>query len=605
MCGIAGIFSKELPLREDLIENFISKTNQILEHRGPDDRGFYISKDKNLILTHRRLSIIDLTDKGHQPMTNEDKTLWLTFNGEIYNFLNLKEDLIKKGHQFKSQADSEVILHLYEEYKEKSFSLLRGMFAFGLWDDRRKELYWVRDRFGIKPLYYYEDDRLAIFSSEVKLFKNINLIVNELNLKAIIGFLIFGYVPEDLTTVKGVYSLPAGSYMVLSKEFRKIIKYYELDFLKKNNPVNIYKDIRRILEESINIHLISDAPLGVFLSGGIDSSGLVALASKFKKESLVTLSLIFKEREFSEEVYQSIVKEKYNTHHHQIELTSDDFRQEIPFILEAMDQPTVDGINTYFVSKAAKQAGLKTVLSGLGGDEVFCGYNSFKFIHILKNIQSLPKMMRFSFSSSLGLLPDKFKKISYLLEEDPLSLYLTIRGLFYINDVAEILNIDKKEIQDYLKSFTLPLILYKMNPIDFLQYMEINFYLKGQLLKDIDFMSMCHSIETRVPYLDHILVEYIKDLDPKLKINRNICKPLLANSLKDLLPKEIIHRKKQSFVFPFSVWLKNYQKQLEDLIFEKTRINKDYAYKLCKDFKNNRIHWSKFWTLVVLNQWLN
>ena len=287
------------------------------------------------------------------------------------------------------------------------------------------------------------------------------------------------------------------------------------------------------MNETVDIHLISDAPLGVFLSGGIDSSALVALASDKREKPLTTLSIVFDEEEYSELPYQRMIAEKYKTHHIEMKVTGKEFYDEIDNIFEAMDQPTVDGVNTYFVSRAAKRAGLKAVLSGIGGDEVFCGYDSFRKIGLLKKIHGFPGILRFPFSFANNL-SSSWNKLSYLKNDGPLSLYLTLRGLFIPKDVAKILDISESEVTNVLKGVQLKTTnseLLTLESVDWFSFMEISFYLKNQLLKDTDFMSMYHSVETRVPFLDHVLVDYLTSVDPALKIDKNIPKPLLIKSL--------------------------------------------------------------------------
>ena len=317
---------------------------------------------------------MDLSKAGHQPM--KYGKLSITFNGEIYNFLELKKDLEKKGYKFKTKTDTEMILALYSEYGEKSFSMLRGMFAFGLWDDKNKKLFLVKDRYGIKPLYYFSDTEKLVFASTVKAITGSGLIPVVKNPKAYIGFLLFGSVPLPMTTIKDVFAIPAGNYLVREADGRqKLVQYYDsLEFFHNKNNISFGKaaeNVKQLLDKSINYHLISDAPLGVFLSGGLDSSVVAALAAQSRKNPITTLSIIFDEPEFSEQKYQRLVAQKIKSNHREIKITKQDFFNSFDEIFEAMDQPTIDGVNTFFIAKAAKEAGLKAVLSGLGSDEIF------------------------------------------------------------------------------------------------------------------------------------------------------------------------------------------------------------------------------------------
>ena len=679
MCGICGIYQTK-KIDEAELKETVKKMNASQKNRGPDDEGILIDsfsvyprryprQSASIAVGHRRLSIIDLSKAGYQPMGYQSQkskvksqkfNLWITYNGEIYNFFELKKELEKKGYKFKTKTDTEVILALYAEYGEKSFSMLRGMFAFGLWDEKNKKLFLVKDRYGIKPLYYYADNEKLIFSSTVKALEKSGLFRVEKNPQAMIGFLLFGSVPLPLTTVKNVFAIPSGHYLVREADGRqKMVQYYSsLDFfnirrsnaldrsnflrnLRKlsfhNNFHNIINEVRQRLKESVNLHLISDAPLGVFLSGGLDSSVIAALAaynmgksdlpnidgnvrrSDFQK--LTTLSIIFDEPEFSEEYYSDLVAQKISSDHCKIKITKKDFEESFDEIFEAMDQPTIDGVNTFFIAKAAKQVGLKTVLSGLGGDEIFLGYPHFQRAELLRKIQKLISI--FGRRTSIGrptslilnLLGDRYSKLSYFVNSDILSFYLGIRGLFAPQEAAKILDIDEKEVNDFIINmgrFDLPRgstsqILtansqevepHQIDPINLLSYLELKFYLQNQLLKDTDFMSMYHSIEVRVPFLDHPLVEYLSSLPPEIKLNirtsdvlrtsdvQKLNKPLLVESVRDLLPQEIFTRSKMGFTFPFQKWFQESKKQ-----------------SALGDSRFTKIHWSRFWANLVLKNW--
>ena len=598
----------------------IKKMNESQKRRGPDDEGIF-SFERG-VFGHRRLSIIDLSKAGHQPMifnirtsdvhrTSDVPKLAIAFNGEIYNFLELRKELEKKSYKFKTKTDTEVILALYAEYKEKSFSMLRGMFAFGLWDARNQRLFLVKDRYGIKPLYYYSDNEKLVFASTVKAIAESGLVPIKKNPDAFIGFLLFGSVPLPLTTIKNVLAVPAGHYLVRDADgSQKLIKYYEpLEFfnIRTSDVLNIddnfgtsdvqkiVRQICNILEDSVKLHLISDAPLGIFLSGGLDSSVLAALAafnirtsdvSNIKNLRLKTLSIIFDEPEFSEEYYSDLVAQKIGSDHRKIKITKQDFYNSFDEIFGAMDQPTIDGVNTFFIAKAAKQAGLKTVLSGLGADEIFLGYPHFRRAELLRKIQKLPKFIKlplfnYPITQLLNYLTknDRYSKLSYFAKDDILSFYLGIRRLFAPQEAAKILDANLSEMNKFLNDF-LKLETYKftnlqtLSPVNLLSYLELKFYLQNQLLKDTDFMSMYHSIEVRVPFLDHPLVEYLSGLSPNVKLGKEINKPLLVEAVRELLPQEIFTRPKMGFTFPFQKWIG-------------------------KDGK----HWSRDWATVVLRRW--
>lgn len=590
MCGISGVYFNQKKKKNEL-ESVINKMVQQQVNRGPDDSGVFIDIKNSIAFGHNRLSIIDLSKAGKQPMEFGD--LWITFNGEIYNFLELKKKLEKKGYKFKTKTDTEVILTLYSMHGEKSFSMLRGMFAFGLWDGKNKKLFLVKDRYGIKPLYYYSDNKQLVFSSTVKAITESGLVPIIKNPQAYIGFLLFGSVPLPLTTIKNIFAIPAGHYLKLDNNRKqRLVEYYNsLDFFQDKKNISFDEAIintKTLLNESINLHLISDAPLGVFLSGGLDSSAIAALSAKTLREGgfggkITTLSIIFNETEFSEQKHQQLVAQKIKSDHREIKITKSDFYDSFNEIFDAMDQPTIDGVNTFFIAKAAKQVGLKTVLSGLGADEIFLGYPYFRRAELLKKIQNLPKILKSPLKLS-DLFGDKYSKLSYFANNNILSFYLGIRGLFSPQEAARILGTSLNEVDGFISELNNSIlnpqssILNSLHPVDLLSYLELKFYLQNQLLKDTDFMSMRHSIEVRVPFLDHKLVEYVSSLPPEIKIKSNANKPLLVEAMRDLLPQEIFNRPKMGFTFPFQKWIKE--------------IDPDF----------NGDHWSRFWAKKVLNK---
>ena len=374
MCGIAGLIRSEGLAPDDVGVVRRMTAGQI--HRGPDADGIF--SDTRVALGHRRLSIIDVSTSAAQPMSNEDGRVWLTYNGEIYNHRELRSELLARGHQFRSQSDTEVIVHGYEEWGiEGILERLRGMFAFGLYDSRRG-LILGRDRMGIKPLYYFAPPGALLFASEVKALAASGMVPNEREPEAMAGFLLAGSVPAPLTITKGVLCLPAGHYLVWKEGRIELRKYWDLKFEPADPSGRAAGDLRAELEDTVARHLISDVPLGVFLSGGVDSAALVALARRVGPSELKTLTVVFNEQEFSEGSAAGKIAKHFHTKHQEVLVTENDFRRELPAVLAAMDQPTNDGVNTYFVSKAAREAGLTVVLSGLGGDEVFWGYRHYR-----------------------------------------------------------------------------------------------------------------------------------------------------------------------------------------------------------------------------------
>ena len=624
MCRIVGIADFNRSLGPE-IEPIVISMRDSLSHGGPDDAGVYTDKENGIALGHRRLSIIDLSSAGHQPMSNQDNTIWITYNGEIYNFQELRNELTVLGYSFKSKTDTEVLIYGYEKWGIGILlKKLQGMFAFAIYDKRGNagyRLILARDRFGIKPLYYYKDKDRLIFASEVKGIMKSMLVPDEKSTEALVCFLQLGSIPSPLTTIRKIFSLPSGNYMDVREGVIDIKKYYDIgDYI--NNSVNkdksynyseILSKTKSLLSESVKGHLISDVQTGIFLSGGLDSSSLVALASHCSDIPITTLSVIFEEEDFNEAQYAKLVAEKFKTDHKEVLLRKKDFFDEIPQILRIMDQPTIDGINTYFISKAAKETGLKVVLSGVGADEIFLGYAHFKRAMFLdKNMRMISKispLMRGELINNI-LLVSKFfgykgaEKLSYVNDLTNENSYLLFRGLFTPSQIQELLDINQKQYSEILENSLLCSGLSNGKLINTFNKLEFKHYLQNQILKDSDCMSMSNSIELRVPYLDHLLVEYVVGLPAELKLNNNMNKPLLVNMMSDYVPSEILKRKKMGFTFPLNEWIHNESDYflsncLKQKYFEPKAVKKNW-----KEFNNDQLHWSRVWALVIANQWM-
>jgi asparagine synthase (glutamine-hydrolysing) len=592
MCGIAGVYQRG----EDgsRPKEAVLRMNDHQSLRGPDDGGIFCAE--GIALGHRRLSILDLTNAGHQPMADMGGRYHITFNGEIYNFRELRGDLEKSGHIFRTQTDTEVILAAYKEWGVDSFVRFRGMFAFGLWDNEKQELYLVRDHYGIKPLYYYAKQGMAVFASTVGALEKSGLVPLEKNSDAIIGFLLFGSVPQPLTTLEDVFALPAGHYLRIDRSGEKLLKYYDPigAFLEKKDVSfeDAASRVNALLKDSVRHHLISDVEPGVFLSGGLDSSALAALAFERTKELhlkfITTLSVYFNEDQFSEREYQKKFAEEYlKTDHRETLVTKASFFRGIPDIFAAMDQPTIDGANTYVVSLSAKSHGVKVALSGLGSDEIFMGYSTFRRARFLRFLQKCPGIV----PRILSLLGGRYKKLSHLAFRDPLHFYLAYRGLRTAKEVAGILGIRERVVHECVGRIAMaqdfPREISKLDPRDFVSYLELKEYLQNQLLKDTDFMSMAHSIEVRVPFLDRPLVEYASSLPVRVKMHGVENKSLLVAAMRGVLPEEIFSRPKMGFTFPFEKWLRSAEG--ERLLGDDKLSNS-----VSKD-----THWSKFWSIHV------
>ena len=616
MCGIAGIFTPERATTgADVAAVRRMMGAQI--HRGPDGEGLH--QDSHAVLGHRRLSIIDLSDAGRQPMANEGRTVWVTYNGEIYNFVCLREELIRAGHDFHSRTDTEVLVHGYEEWGiEGLLSRLRGMFAFALYDLRaaKPRLVLAKDRFGIKPLYYsYQAGAQIVFASEVRAILESGLVRDERNEEALVRFLQLGSVPIPLTTVKDIQALPAAQYAILSEDGLQLKQYWDLSRLFDRSPDlpaptsdETLQATSDLLSEAVNLHLISDVPLGLFLSGGLDSSALVALASRFRETPVTTLSIIFEEQNYDESPYSKIVAHRYGTNHHEVLIGKKDFMDGLPRIFAAMDQPTVDGVNTFLVSKAAKETGLRVVLSGLGGDEVFLGYSHFRMARSLETAWrlygALPPGWRkacVSLATQAGVLAGKprIEKLSYLEDGSHESMYLLFRALFSPEQIGDLLGTREAEASSRSFSFGSAIGSGSGSLVGALNGLEFQHYLQNQLLKDTDAMSMAHSIETRVPYLDHKLVEHVVSLPTRLKLHGQVNKPMLVSAVGNGLPREVWERRKMGFTFPFDDWLKDSSAELQAYTLERKVLDPKATNGIWRQFREGRLHWSRPWALVV------
>jgi asparagine synthase (glutamine-hydrolysing) len=609
MCGIAGLMRSELaePGERQRIAD-AEAVRRMLDrqvHRGPDGQGLF--QDGPVVLGHRRLSIIDLSEAGKQPMSNEDGTLHVTYNGEIYNHRELRGELIRGGHQFRSQTDTEVLLHGYEQWgMEGLLDRLRGMFAFALHDTRRGLLL-ARDRLGIKPLYYHAGHHLLLFASEVKALLHSGMVDGERDRSALAGYLMAGAVPSPRTTYRAVRCLPAGSWAEWKDGRLDVRTYWDLERPAGANDCDA-EELRALLEEMVERHLISDVPLGVFLSGGVDSAALVALATRVRRakgeaEALTTLTVIFDEREFSEANAASEIARRFGTRHREIRVGSDDFKSELPAFLAAMDQPTNDGVNSYFVSKAARQAGLKVVLSGLGGDEVFWGYKHYRWAGFSEWVDRCPGPMRRLAANAGYRLGDWRGKDSWMrmawLRSSGTSdrLYLTMRGFFAPNQVARLMDMTGAEIESAAEEHFAA--LGAGSGATGTNYIEMKRYLHDQLLRDTDVFSMAHSIEARVPFLDHVLVEKLWNTAPGLKLSRKMNKPLLVGAVQDDAVLAAGTRPKRGFTFPMARWMRSSAPQMQEMA-ETGSLMRGAVRECWGEFALGRMHWSRAWALTVL-----
>ncbi|TVR84966.1 MAG: asparagine synthase (glutamine-hydrolyzing) [Saprospirales bacterium] len=558
MCGIAGLINANLSAES--LDKVVSRLQIALQHRGPDDQGKFIASDLQVALVHTRLSILDLSSAGHQPMTSSDGRYWISFNGEIYNFRQLRSELEGVGEKFSSQTDTEVILRLYQREGACCVKKLRGMFAFAIWDDWEKTCFLARDPLGIKPLYYWRSGSTVVFASELRAVLASGLPSIALDEQGLYSYLTMGSVTEPLTLIAGVSLLEAGHTLLWKKGDLHQSQYWQIHFSSKpHSDSEAIEKVRAALIESVQHHFVSDVPVGVFLSGGIDSTSVVALSRQIQSGSLNTYSIAFSEPDWNEGFISHRVAEEFETNHTEYTITAATALPLLSQYLSALDQPSVDGFNTFCVSKLAHDDGMKVVLSGLGGDEIFGGYPSF---------QQVPNMVRLAqrtkaifpitqlFAFGLERLSPKIqlrRLANFLYDPSSFNAYRSIRGIFshweaiqimrrYCSE-AKLFSIDKNEPGSGSNNFTLE---------DIVSYFELNYYMKNQLLRDSDVMSMFWGLELRVPLVDRDLLDTISSIPSSMRLVSG--KKLLVDAVPEL-PTWIINRPKKGFSFPYEKWM--------------------------------------------------
>ena len=607
MCGINGVFAYADAAPPVGIDE-IRRVRDHMAARGPDAKGEWVSANGKLGLGHRRLSIIDLDTRADQPMQLADASLIVVFNGEIYNYRELRRELEHKGCQFRTQSDTEVLLHLYQQVGADMVHRLRGMFAFAIWDQRNSELFLARDPYGIKPLYYADDGRSFRFASQVKALIAGGALNTEPSAAGWSGFFLFGSVPEPYTTYRAVRSLPAGTTLRVTAAGRLQIQQYHSiaaaycnaetqSFGKRASGSEVQELVRQALKDSVRHHVVSDVPIGAFLSGGIDSGALVGLMMDAGQSNLQTVTLAFSEfqgLQTDEAVVAAEVAMQYGTHHSTRLVSESEFLSELPKFVAAMDQPTIDGLNSWFASKAAHEHGLKVVVSGLGGDELFGSYPSF---------QRLPRLVQWARRlQMLGLGGSRFQNAAQKLGYERLGLspkaaglatyggtfagaYFLSRGLFMPWEIADILGADiaLEGLRDfdpveYIQSYLVPEPSQSFQKVSAL---ESSLYLRNQLLRDADWASMAHSLELRTPLVDAWLLRDLAPLSIGCSASPN--KQLLRESPNRKLP-ESVNKPKTGFLVPMQTWLEHLEKPAPSLAGSKTAPGQ---------------HWSRRWALIV------
>lgn len=596
MCSISGVFGTK-----QISADAVVRMNRAQRHRGPDDHD--VAELGQVVLGNTRLAIIDTSAAGHQPMRDPENGNWITYNGEIYNFKELRREI---GGEWVSSTDTEVVLRGYGKWGVDVFRRLRGMFALALWDDQKQQLLLARDPLGIKPLYFISTKDQFVFASELRALLASGLVPRRIDPAGVDSYLACGSVAAPLTIVDGVKQLLPGHYLQVSANDIKDVEFA----VSEREDVSGDRDdavarLRAELEESVRLHLVSDVPLGVFLSGGMDSSALVALMSR--DQTPQTFSIVFDEPAFSEAPFSRAVAERFQTDHHEIRLTENQLIEMLPEAIAAIDQPTMDGINTFVVSKAVKNAvknaGITVALSGLGGDELFAGYPSFRrAVRVASMSQASKRVLRAA--SGIGRIAvngsvqrQKFWQLANS-EGTAADVYRISRQLFSTDAVMRITGRVNEENNGNHQDADI---------INAISELELNGYMTNTLLRDTDAMSMAHSLEVRVPFVDVKVVDYVLSLPGDWKLRNGYPKPLLADALSDLLPRDFMARPKMGFTLPFEKWLQqNLRHEVSSVLEDPGHtLNPVAVKKIWRDFlqKPRAVGWSRPWSLYVLAKW--
>lgn len=623
MCGICGIVDYS---GNKIGRDILSRMCAQMKHRGPDDEGIDIfDGDPSVGLGHRRLSIIDLSSSGHQPIANEDKSIWALCNGEIYNYHELRQELESKGHVFSSQTDIEVIVHLYEEYGETYISRLRGMFAIALWDNNEKKLLLARDRVGKKPLLYYYNNGKFCFASEFSALLSGGFIPKKINYTALENYLTCGYISAPLTIYEDVFKLEPAHFLELKNDKITINNYWQLNYADKINisEQDAVQELLRLLKEAVSLRLYSDVPLGAFLSGGIDSSIVVALMSELSGKKVNTFSIGFDDADYDELKYARNISTKYNTNHNEF-IVKPDALEILPLLVERYGEPFADSscVPSYYVARQTKRF-VTVALNGDGGDESFAGYERYQAMFIADRLQRSPAIIRGLISGAIGMVPGSLTSKGLLKRAqrfmNAASLPFAKRYLqwvsiftsdlkkeFYSEDfIRRVSNIDEANfIEKYLSKFS----NYSM--LDCLLNADVHTYLPNDLLVKMDIASMANSLEARSPFLDHKLMEFASRLPAEYKMKGLVKKYILKEAIKDFVPKENIYRKKMGFGIPVGSWFRNELKGfVNEILLCDRSLNRGYfkadtLKSMVKLHTEKKVDYAlQIWSLLMLELW--
>ena len=622
MCGIAG-FTRFHHLTGD--EESLKEMGKTIYHRGPDAGGQYL--DEKVGLCHRRLSIIDLSSAGNQPMISGDDQLVLVFNGEIYNFQELREDLIAKGYDFKTKTDTEVILALYQYEGENLVDKINGMFAFALWDKKKESLFIARDRLGKKPLYYYNADNTFVFGSELKALLKIATVPKKIRADAVYDFFTYQYIPDPKTIFNDIYKLEPGHVMTITKEGVNCRQYWDLSFKKQrsDDAENISNDLHDIINHSVKQRMISDVPLGAFLSGGVDSSGIVGLMAENSDAPVTTCSIGFNSKKFDEVEFAQQIATQFETDHHEFtvqENVEDNLQKIAAFFDEPFADPSL--VPTFFVSQLARQQ-VTVALAGDGGDESFAGYSKYGIDEIENRLRNLfPKFIRKNvFSRVASLLSNSknvlFRKAYTLLNTLALD---PAYGFFLTNSFMDdriwhslVRDDFSQQLGEYHPSSVTTQHYQKSDAEDHLGkilYTDIKTYLAGDILVKVDRMSMANSLEVRAPLLDYKVVELAAKIPSKLKLKDGDKKHILKRAFGKLLSQNTLYRKKMGFSVPLADWLRNEIKdQAGQTLLQATEGLPDYfkmerVKEMWQQHQNEERDYStELWSMLMFQLWFN
>ncbi|HUJ12929.1 MAG TPA: asparagine synthase (glutamine-hydrolyzing) [Thermoanaerobaculia bacterium] len=595
MCGIFG-FAGPASVADSID---LGRVAASLRHRGPDASGSFRAShgDVGCAFAHTRLAIIDLSVAGRQPMTTADGRYTIVFNGEVYNFRELRCELERAGVPFVSQTDSEVVLQAYAAWGPRCVTRFRGIFAFAIWDTANRRLFVARDHLGVKPLYYAETKRGLAFASEVRSLLGAALVDRTMSVAGLASYLTYGSVEDPLTIVDGVRALLPGHTATFENGRLSVERYWRLERAADSKVTfgEAVERVRPLLQESVSMQLVADVPIGVFLSGGVDSSAIVALASASSAKPVHTFTVTFDEAAYSEEKQASEIAQRFGCEHHTVHLAADRAVLEFDDYVDALDQPSADGVNTYFVSKAAREAGLSVALSGTGGDEVFAGYPNFRnfgrFLSFGRAARPIAPLLSALLGSSI-----KARKLAAIASAggDPSRTYAALRSMFtpaQVRDLIHAVPVTKNGVQADAS-----------DPAGLYSELELTHYLRNTLLRDADVMSMAHSLEVRVPLLDPELVTCVASIPGALKLSRATNKPLLVAAC-GTLPAGIGRRPKMGFTLPMDVWFRGVLRDRLTKVFSRSRAID--ARPLWQAFLNGskRVSWSRIWTVAALLDW--